>query len=120
VPPERDLAGSWLDDATHLRGARIRGIHLRLPGHSNTGPTLEIFQYDELGDKLSPAPNRPGLGHLAFAVDDVRAACKAVLAAGGSMVGEVVTAEIPGAGQIVFAYATDPEGNILEVQEWIT
>ena len=30
--------------------------------------------------------------------------------------GEVVSVEIPGAGGIVFAYLTDPEGNIIEVQ----
>ena len=31
---------------------------------------------------------------------------------------KVVTVGIPGAGEIVFAYATDPEGNIIEVQQW--
>ena len=28
VPPERDLAGLWLDAATGIPGARIRGVHL--------------------------------------------------------------------------------------------
>ena len=37
--------------------------------------------------------NRPGFGHLAFAVDDVHAAREAVLDAGGSAVGEVVTVQ---------------------------
>ena len=115
---ERDLKGEWLDDATSLSGARIRGIHLRLPGYGDEGPTLEVFQYD---DQLAPcvtAPNRPGFGHIAFAVDDVSAACAAITAAGGSLVGKIVTVGIPGAGEIVFAYAADPEGNIIEVQQW--
>jgi predicted enzyme related to lactoylglutathione lyase len=45
VPPERQLAGAWLDAATGLVGARIQGAHLRLPGYGDAGPTLEIFQY---------------------------------------------------------------------------
>jgi predicted enzyme related to lactoylglutathione lyase len=118
MPPERDLKGAWLDNATHLRGARIRGVHLRLPGYGDGGPTLEIFQYDDVLEPLSTAPNRPGFGHIAFAVDNVRAACDAIVAAGGGMLGRIVTVDIPGAGEIAFAYATDPEGNIIEVQRW--
>jgi len=56
------------------------------------------------------------LGHIAFAVEDVEAVKVAVLEAGGGAVGEVVNVEIPGAGGIEFAYLTDPEGNILEIQ----
>jgi len=116
VPPERDLTGDWLDKATNLEGARIEGIHLRLPGHGDVGPTLEIFQYNEMSDSPETSPNRPGLGHLAFAVEDVRAVKEAVFNAGGGMVGDVVGVDIPGVGRIEFAYLTDPEGNIIEVQ----
>ena len=127
LPPQRDLAGPWLDRATGLSQAHARGIHLRLPGYGQAGPTLEIFQY---GDEapLGPgktalrrhAPDQPGLGHLAFAVDDVDAVCERIVAAGGGMLGEVVTVDIAGAGRIEFAYATDPEGNVVEVQRWLT
>jgi glyoxylase I family protein len=127
LPPERDLAGPWLDQATGLHRARIQGVHLRLPGHGEAGPTLEIFRYDaeELGEPRKGngrprPPNQPGLGHLAFAVDDVRAICEQIVAAGGGMLGQVVQVDIPGAGRIEFAYATDPEGNIIEVQRWLT
>ncbi|MBN1643081.1 MAG: VOC family protein [Anaerolineae bacterium] len=119
LPPERDLSGEWLDRATGLSGAHIRGAHLRLPGYGDNGPTLELFQYDEQRAPAEKAPNRPGLGHIAFAVDDVRAACAAIVAAGGGMLGKVVTVEVSGAGTIEFAYATDPEGNAIEVQRWI-
>ena len=118
VPPERNLQGPWLEAATRLPGAHLRGVHLRLPGHGEHGPTLEVFQYDEIVDGGAPAANRAGLGHLAFAVEDVPAACQAVLAAGGGMLGEVVSVEIAGAGRIVFAYAADPEGNLIELQRW--
>jgi catechol 2,3-dioxygenase-like lactoylglutathione lyase family enzyme len=118
VPPERHLAGEWLEAATGVTGARIQGIHLRLPGYGNEGPTLEIFRYNERATRPDMAINRPGLGHIAFAVDDVEAGRKAVLDAGGGCVGEVVSVEIAKAGAITFVYLTDPEGNIIELQHW--
>ncbi len=116
VPPERDLSGEWLERATGIEGAHIRGIHLRLPGHGEDGPTLEIFQYDTDHEHPIPLASRPGLGHIAFAVEDVAAVKAAVIEAGGGAVGEVVSVEIPGAGGIEFAYLTDPEGNMIEIQ----
>lgn len=116
VPPERNLSGQWLEDATGIRGAEIRGVHLRLPGYDDNGPTLEIFQYNHQKEQQETAANRPGFAHIAFAVDDVEAARDAVLAAGGGTIGKLVSVDIPGAGRITFAYVTDPEGNILELQ----
>ena len=118
VPPERNLAGAWLDTATGVSGAQIRGIHLRLPGTGDDGPTLEMFQYNHAQDRPETAINRPGFAHIAFSVDNVEAARNAVIAAGGGSVGEIVSREIPGAGRITFVYLTDPEGNILELQHW--
>jgi catechol 2,3-dioxygenase-like lactoylglutathione lyase family enzyme len=116
--PERDLHGPWLEAATALPHARLRGQHLRLPGYADGGPTLEIFQYEPAGAHPSVAVNRAGLGHLAFAVDDVEAACQAVVDAGGTMVGRIVSPDVPGAGRVTFAYVTDPEGNVVELQCW--
>jgi predicted enzyme related to lactoylglutathione lyase/NTP pyrophosphatase (non-canonical NTP hydrolase) len=119
VPPERDLSGAWLDEAVSIPDVHIRGMHLRLPGYGDAGPTLEIFQYSPDLPHATPAANRPGFGHIAFAVDDVEAAREAVLAAGGGDVGKVIHREIPGVGHITFVYMTDPEGTILELQRWL-
>ena len=118
VPPERDLSGPWLDAGTGLPDAHIRGIHLRLPGGGENGPTLEIFQYNREEPRPATAINRPGLAHLAFAVADVEAARQAVLDAGGTAVGDLVSLEVAGVGRVTFAYVTDPEGNIIELQRW--
>jgi predicted enzyme related to lactoylglutathione lyase len=118
VPPERDLQGPQVDSGTGLAGAHIRGVHLRLPGHGDAGPTLEIFSYEEMPEHLPPAINRPGLAHLAFAVDDVAAARTAVLTAGGKAVGEVVTTAVSTGARVTWCYVTDPEGNIIELQAW--
>ncbi len=91
---------------------------MRAPGYGNTGPTIEIFQYDVETEKPGTAVNRPGFGHIAFAVDDVDQAHDAVIAAGGSDVGKIVTTEIDGAGKARIVYVTDPEGNVIELQHW--
>lgn len=118
VPPRRNLSGEWLERGTGVPGAVIEGEHLRLPGCGDDGPTLEIFSYREMLEKPEPRANRLGFGHLAFLVDDVRAVLDAVLASGGRQVGEVVSAEVAGKGHLTFAYATDPEGNMIELQSW--
>lgn len=113
VPPERDLDGKWLDAATGLSSAHIRGVHLRLPG---THATLEIFTYDEQIPQPLPTPNREGFGHIAFHVDNVAEVRGAVLARGGSTVGEIVAVEIAGGPSLAFCYVRDPEGNLIELQ----
>jgi catechol 2,3-dioxygenase-like lactoylglutathione lyase family enzyme len=120
IPPERTLSGRWLEAGTGVPGAQIRGIHLRLPGHGDGGPTLEVFQYDPQAHTPEPSANRPGLGHIAFAVEDVEKARQQVLAEGGRSVGEVISQEIPNVGTITFAYVRDPEGNIIELQKLST
>lgn len=118
VPPERDFRGEALDAGTGLAGAHMLGVHLRLPGYGETGPTLEILNYDVLRERGATAPNRPGFGHIAFVVDDVQSARKLVLAAGGHRVGEVVTLQVATGARVTWCYVTDPEGNIIELQSW--
>ena len=118
VPPERDISGPVLEAATGVRGAHLRGAHLRLPGLGDDGPTLEIFQYDDALPHPGPANKRPGWGHLAFQVSNVGAALDAVVAAGGARIGEVVTTTTATGRQVTWCYATDPDGNIIELQRW--
>lgn len=117
-PPERDLRGEWLDAATGMKAAHIKGIHLILPGQGENGPTLEIFEYHDASPRKAGQLNDPGLVHLAFAVEDVEMTLERLLKAGGSRIGDIVTTEIPQAGCIEFVYARDPEGNIVEIQKW--
>ncbi len=118
VPPERRLAGPALEVATGVPGARLEGEHLRLPGGGESGPTLEVFTWHEALDRAPAAPNRLGLGHLAFEVADVAATLERVLAHGGRALGAVASVDVPGRGTVTFVYAADPEDNVLELQSW--
>ncbi len=118
VPPERNFEGALLEAGTGLPGAHLRGAHLRLPGHGDHGPTLEIFSYDALEPRTRTCVNRPGFGHIAFSVDDVEASRTAVLQAGGRAVGEVVTLQVATGAKVTWCYVTDPEGNVIELQSW--
>jgi catechol 2,3-dioxygenase-like lactoylglutathione lyase family enzyme len=118
VPPQRDFSGEHFDQLTGLTGARLQGMHLRLPGYGDSGPTLEIFSYTPDQEQSVPTVDRRGFGHIAFAVEDVAAARLAVLEAGGGTVGEIVSLQIAGGAKVELCYLTDPEGNIVEVQRW--
>jgi len=118
VYPERDLKGEWMDKLTNIEEVHVNGIHLRLPGYEN-GPTLEIFSYNkpELREN-HPLVNTQGFGHIAFLTDNVNEVLKKVLENGGSKYGEIVETELSGMGTIKVIYAKDPEGNIIEIQNW--
>ncbi len=118
VPPERSLSGPELEAGTGVAGARLAGVHLRLPGVGPAGPTLEIFQYGEAGDDTYRAVNQLGFAHIAFAVPSVQAARTEVLSHGGSAVGEIVKVDISAAGRVTWCYVRDPEGNVIELQTW--
>ena len=114
----RDLRGDWVDKLTGLNNAHISGEHLLLPGYGEHHPTLEIFSYDTLKESAASEINQPGFAHIAFEVDDVEATLAEILDAGGSCVGDVVTAAYPNGMEAVIVYARDPEGNIVELQSW--
>lgn len=116
MPPERHLSGPWLAKGTGVADAKLSGVHLRLPGHGDTGPGLEIFQYAQNEPKPAVAANREGLAHIAFAVEDVAEAMEEVLRHGGQKVGDITAFEVHGQGTMTFVYLADPEGNIIELQ----
>lgn len=118
VPPQRNLSGDWLEKGTGVPSASFEGVHLRLAGHGENGPTLEIYQYARNLPRPQTAANREGITHLAFEVDDVVQAMQEVLEHGGSKVGEITTSTVEGAGELIFVYLADPEGNIIELQAW--
>ncbi len=113
----RDLQGEWLDKLTGIPNAHIVGEHLCLPGYETDHPTLEIFSYDTM-EADCIAINKCGIAHLAFEVDDVENTLQLLLQNGGKQIGELVKIEYANGKKAVFVYATDCEGNIIELQSW--
>ena len=118
LEPTRDQRRNWLETGTGVKDARIRGQRLRLPGYGAGGPTLEVFQYDEVVPQALPVANRAGLAHIAFRVDSVEEVLRAIVDAGGSAHGDIVRRSVGGVGEVAFTYARDPEGNLIELQSW--
>lgn len=112
--PPKTLAGAAVSRGNGVPGSEIYAIWLTLPG--TDGPFLEIHQYRTLQERPLPAVNQPGYGHLSFAVPDIDATLAAILAAGGTPLGEITnfgTATAP----ILLVYVRDPEGNVLELEQ---
>ncbi len=119
VPPERDYRGPTIGEIAGVGAERLTGVHLRVPGHGDDGPTLELFQYEPEGELVTIRANTPGFSHIAFAVDDVRAMAERVFEHGGRPVGVYREIDIAGAGRLAVWYVADPEGNIVELQAWL-
>jgi predicted enzyme related to lactoylglutathione lyase len=118
VGGERDRKGPEVDALTGVKDTHVQGQHLRLPGHGDNGPTIEVFQFNKNEAAQSPTVMRPGFTHIAFVVPDVEAKRKEVHAWGGKDFSQLVTLDIPGEGKLIVIYVCDPEGNIIELQEW--
>lgn len=118
VPPQRNLKGEWLDRLTGIKDAHIEGVHLALPGYDDCLPTLEIFSYNLYGEVLQKNINNYGFSHIAFEIENVEETLNKIKSAGGGQVGEIVKTKYPNGQVATFVYATDIEGNIIELQSW--
>jgi predicted enzyme related to lactoylglutathione lyase len=119
VPPERHYRGADLERGTGIYGSEVHGVHLRLPGCGDEGPTLEIYSYSVSEQGNLPAVNRPGFAHIAFSVPDVEEARRTIIQGGGKPVGEVVTLQTAAGDRVTWCYVRDPEENIVELQSWV-
>jgi predicted enzyme related to lactoylglutathione lyase len=62
--------------------------------------------------------NQEGFSHIAFEVEDIPTLLKKIRKCGGGTVGKITSHKIEGVGYLTFVYSTDPEGNIIELQNW--
>ncbi len=102
-----DLDVSGSDSAKLLRlpdPVGLRAIYLK-----RDGLVLELLSFsDPLPLPARERPiNEPGLTHLSFGVDDIDAACEAVLAHGGKVLEE--------SRLLTAIFVTDPDGQVIEL-----
>ncbi|MDH5376917.1 MAG: VOC family protein [Gammaproteobacteria bacterium] len=119
--PVRDphyLDGQWIEQVTKIKDAAIHYVHLTLPGYGPQGPQLELIQYENEIHYPQKISDCSGFGHLAFSVENVPAVLEKIKQEGGGVVGELVVTDVPNRGRLTEVYATDPEGNIIELQHY--
>jgi catechol 2,3-dioxygenase-like lactoylglutathione lyase family enzyme len=107
------FSGEWIDRIIGLEDATVETVMARGPDGSDIFEIVR-FQSPAAGaQEPAPATNRPGLRHVAFKVDDVRAVVERVREAGWGTVGEIVDYE----NTFRLCYVRGPEGLIVELAE---
>jgi predicted enzyme related to lactoylglutathione lyase len=110
----RLLSGEKVSRGNGIANSEIYSIWLKFP--ELECPFLEIHEHKATCDRDQPRVNEPGFGHLSFQMKDVSGMLTQIIQAGGAQIGEITdlgTAEKP----FLIAYARDPEGNILELEQ---
>lgn len=108
------LSGDKVSLGNGLANSEIYSIWLKFP--KLDFPFLEIHQHTVTLQRSPPRVNEPGYGHLSFQTDNINDALSDIMRCGGAQVGQITnfgTTERP----YLIAYACDPEGNLLELEQ---
>lgn len=76
------------------------------------------MQYLNPTKHVDITPDTYGFGHLSSSVENVKETLDAIIASGGGRVGKIVTDEVQERGRLTEVFATDPEGNIIELPHY--
>jgi catechol 2,3-dioxygenase-like lactoylglutathione lyase family enzyme len=117
------ISGKWIDHTVGLEGVLADVIYL----DPASGPRVELIRYrnpEAHRPEGLERPNTPGLRHLAFRVTDIQKMVSRLGKAGVRFFSEVqqVPAEqvsYGGGKQKHLVYFRDPEGNLLELCEYL-
>ncbi len=108
------LSGDKVSRGNGLPDCEIYSIWLKFPALE--WPFLEIHQHKTTHSRGLPKVNEPGYGHLSFQIENLDNILSTIIRAGGSQIGQTTnfgTSEKP----YLIAYARDPEGNVLELEQ---
>lgn len=108
------LSGEKVSRGNGIPNSEIYAIWLKFPDLD--APFLEIHEHRVTHARKQPRVNEPGFGHLSFQMEDISFVLSAIIDAGGARIGETTdfgSADKP----FHIAYARDPEGNILELEQ---
>jgi catechol 2,3-dioxygenase-like lactoylglutathione lyase family enzyme len=107
------FSGEWIGRIIDLEDVTVEVVMARGPDGSDVFEVVRFHSPSADAHEPAPAANRPGLRHIAFTVDDVRAVVDRVREAGWDTVGEIVDYE----GMFLLCYVRGPEGLIVELAE---
>jgi catechol 2,3-dioxygenase-like lactoylglutathione lyase family enzyme len=107
------VEGDWVDSVVGLEGVRSELVFMRTPDGDTRLELVKFHSPSHEGDVPPPAANRPGIGHLAFTVDDLETVLDRLRSKGLEMVGEVQDYE----DIFRLCYVRGPEGIIVELAQ---
>jgi catechol 2,3-dioxygenase-like lactoylglutathione lyase family enzyme len=107
------FGGEWIDQIIGLENVTVETVMARGPDGSDMFEVVRFRSPSAGAQEPAPAVNRPGLRHVAFKVDDVRAVVDRVREAGWDTVGEIVEYQ----NTFLLCYVRGPEGLIVELAE---
>lgn len=107
------FSGDWIGRIIGLEDVTVEVVMVRGPDGSDVFEVVRFHAPPAEAQEPVPPANRPGLRHVAFRVDDVRAVVERVRAAGWDTVGEVVDY----GSSYRLCYVRGPEGLIVELAE---
>nr|WP_278520829.1 VOC family protein [Brucella anthropi] len=110
----RFLSGDKVSRGNGLPDCEIYSIWLKFPALER--PFLEIHQHTTTHPRDLPKVNEPGYGHLSFQIENLDDILSKIISAGGSQIGETTNFGTPEKPYLI-AYARDPEGNFLELEQ---
>jgi catechol 2,3-dioxygenase-like lactoylglutathione lyase family enzyme len=107
------FTGEWIDRIIGLEDVTVEVVMARAPDGTDMFEVVRFHSPTADEREPAPAPNRPGLRHVAFTVDDVHGVVDRVREAGWETVGEIVDFE----NTFLLCYVRGPEGLIVELAE---
>jgi catechol 2,3-dioxygenase-like lactoylglutathione lyase family enzyme len=107
------FGGEWIDRIIGLEDAKVEVVMVRGPEGSDVFEVVRFHSPAAGAQEAAPSPNRPGLRHVAFRVDDMHGVVDRVREGGWETVGEVVNYE----DTFLLCYVRGPEGLIVELAE---
>jgi catechol 2,3-dioxygenase-like lactoylglutathione lyase family enzyme len=107
------VEGEWVDRILGLSGVRVEGVMVRTPDGTDALELVKFHEPPAEPDGQTAPPNRRGIRHIAFAVDDVRAVVDRLRTSGWDTVGEIVDYQ----RMFLLCYVRGPEGLIIELAE---
>jgi catechol 2,3-dioxygenase-like lactoylglutathione lyase family enzyme len=82
--------GEWVDRILGLPDVQVEAVMVRTPDGTHALELVKFHEPPAEPDAQPAAPNRRGIRHIAFAVDDMSAVVDRLRTAGWDTVGEIV------------------------------
>jgi catechol 2,3-dioxygenase-like lactoylglutathione lyase family enzyme len=107
------FSGEWIGRIIGLEDVTVEVVMVRGPDGHDVFEVVRFVSPAGEAHEREPPVNRPGLRHVAFQVDDLRAVVDGVREGGWDTVGEVVDFE----GTFLLCYVRGPEGLVIELAQ---